>query len=115
RFLFFVDITTSYHLYLISKRAFGSLAYRSEPSIQEVIFLILNYTFGAPVILAVGAFSIYHLIGLLNNTTTIEGWEKDKVATLRRRGKIQSVKFPYDLGPLANIRSVLGDSPLLWC
>lgn len=35
--------------------------------------------------------SIYHFNALFNNTTTIEGWEKDKVATLVRRGKIQEV------------------------
>lgn len=35
--------------------------------------------------------SIYHFNALMKNTTTIEGWEKDKVATLVRRGKIQEV------------------------
>lgn len=35
--------------------------------------------------------SIYHFHALCGNTTTIEGWEKDKVATLVRRGKIQEV------------------------
>jgi hypothetical protein len=28
---------------------------------------------------------------------------------------VAQVKFPYDVGALANIRSVLGHSPLLWC
>lgn len=35
--------------------------------------------------------SCYHIYCLLTNTTTIEGWEKDKVATLVRRGKIREV------------------------
>jgi len=35
--------------------------------------------------------SIYHFYCLSTNTTTIEGWEKDKVATLVRRGKIHEV------------------------
>jgi len=39
--------------------------------------------------------SLYHLYAMLGNTTTIEGWEKDKVATLIRRGKIREIKFPY--------------------
>jgi len=51
----------------------------------------------------------------MNNTTTIEGWEKDKVATMVRRGRIQDVKFPYNLGRRRNIDSVLGPNPLLWC
>ena len=40
-------------------------------------------------------YSLYHLHILLGNTTTIEAWEKDKVATLIRRGKIREVRFPY--------------------
>ncbi len=39
--------------------------------------------------------SLYHYYCILGNTTTIEGWEKDKVATLIRRGKIRAMKFPY--------------------
>jgi hypothetical protein len=39
--------------------------------------------------------SIYHFFGLMGNTTTIEGWEKDKAATLVRRGRIEEVS--YDL------------------
>ncbi|CAG8495784.1 5892_t:CDS:2 [Racocetra fulgida] len=49
------------------------------------------------------------------NTTTIENWEKDKVATMVRRGKIKEVTFPYDIGFIENIRANLGDNPLLWC
>lgn len=30
----------------------------------------------------------------MGNTTTIEGWEKDKVATMVRRGKISEVCIP---------------------
>ena len=40
-------------------------------------------------------FSCYHLYLAAGNSTTIEGWEKDKVATLVRRGKIHDVKYPY--------------------
>jgi hypothetical protein len=29
----------------------------------------------------------------MNNTTTIEGWEKDKAATMVRRGKIREVRL----------------------
>lgn len=34
---------------------------------------------------------------MLTNTTTIESWEKDKVATLIRRGKIHEVNVQYSL------------------
>ncbi|ELU39409.1 tRNA-dihydrouridine synthase 2 [Rhizoctonia solani AG-1 IA] len=34
-------------------------------------------------------YSLYHFYCLASNQTTIEGWEKDKVATLVRKGKIR--------------------------
>jgi palmitoyltransferase ZDHHC6 len=36
--------------------------------------------------------SIYHFYCLLGNSTTIEGWEKDKATIMVRRGKIQEVR-----------------------
>ncbi|KAG0707434.1 DHHC palmitoyltransferase-domain-containing protein [Suillus ampliporus] len=117
RFLFYVDVTCSYHLVMVSCRVMASSGrrYYDEPAGFELIFIILNYVFVAPVILVVGAFSVYHFLSLLGNTTTIEGWEKDKAAVLRRHGKIEEVKFPYNLGARRNIASVLGNNPLLWC
>ncbi|EIW86996.1 zf-DHHC-domain-containing protein [Coniophora puteana RWD-64-598 SS2] len=117
RFLFFVDITTSYHMAMLTRRVYATMqsTYWDDPSGLELVFIILNYVFVIPVFLAVGAFSIYHIHGLMYNTTTIEGWEKDKAAMLVRRGKIEEVKFPYHLGVRRNIESVLGANPLLWC
>ncbi|TFK26647.1 palmitoyltransferase PFA4 [Coprinopsis marcescibilis] len=117
RFLFWVDVSCSYHLAMISKRTLEAMrgAFWNEPSSTELIFLILNFVTCVPVLLVVGGFSIYHFFNLLGNSTTIEGWEKDKVATMVRRGQIQEVKFPYDLGKLRNIKAVLGPSFLFWC
>ncbi|KIJ66242.1 hypothetical protein HYDPIDRAFT_86668 [Hydnomerulius pinastri MD-312] len=117
RFLFYVDVTCSYHLAMVTSRVMTSMSRRfyDDPSGLELIFIVMNYVFSVPVLLAVGAFSIYHFYSLIRNTTTIEGWEKDKAATLKRRGKIQEVKFPYNLGVRRNIASVLGSNPLLWC
>ncbi|KAJ8702201.1 Palmitoyltransferase [Pleurotus ostreatus] len=81
-----------------------------EPSASELIFMILNYVACVPVLFSVGGFSIYHLISLLRNTTTIEGWEKDKAATMVRRGKIRE-----NLGRRRNLESILGTNPWLWC
>ncbi|KAJ8523296.1 hypothetical protein ONZ45_g214 [Pleurotus djamor] len=113
RFLFYVDVACSYHLAMITARVrdtWGTRRMWDEPSTSEIIFLILNYVTCIPVLLSVGAFSIYHLVSLLRNTTTIEGWEKDKVATM-----LQQVKFPYNLGRRRNVESVLGKNPFLWC
>ncbi|KAG2368853.1 zf-DHHC-domain-containing protein [Suillus spraguei] len=117
RFLFYVDVTCSYHLAMVSYRVMAAsrARYYDEPTGAELIFIILNYVFVVPVILVVGAFSIYHFHSLLGNTTTIEGWEKDKAAMLRRHGKIEEVNISYNLGVRRNIASILGNNPFLWC
>ncbi|KIY73495.1 zf-DHHC-domain-containing protein [Cylindrobasidium torrendii FP15055 ss-10] len=116
RFLFYVDVACSYHIGMIvrrimieSRRSYWNL------STSELIFILLNLVTCIPVLLAVGGFSIFHLSSLMSNTTTIEGWEKDKAATLVRRGKLREVKFPYNLGRRRNIETVLGPNPLWWC
>jgi palmitoyltransferase ZDHHC6 len=120
RFLFFVDCACSYHLAMVTRRVLDTMGtrYWDDPTAIELVFIILNYTLCIPVLLAVGAFrcvrgfyahfrlsvepdlivwlfvrigSLYHFYSLLGNSTTIEGWEKDKVATLVRRGKIREV------------------------
>lgn len=78
------------------------------------------------------------------NSTTIESWEKDKVASLKRRGKIRQVssllslffshpsvvvqngvvlifetgvqqyRYPYHLGYIRNLKDVLGPNPFTW-
>ncbi|KIM82364.1 hypothetical protein PILCRDRAFT_478089 [Piloderma croceum F 1598] len=117
RFLFFVDCACSYHLAMVTRRVFDTMGtrYWDDPTAIELVFIILNYALCIPVLLTVGAFSLYHFYSLLGNSTTIEGWEKDKVATLVRRGKIREIKFPYNLGARRNIASVLGENPLMWC
>ncbi|KAL7285081.1 hypothetical protein ACG7TL_000173 [Trametes sanguinea] len=115
RFLFYVDLACSYHFAMVARRVYSSATYWDEPDGLELIFIVLNFATCIPVLLAVGIFSLYHFYYLLTNTTTIEGWEKDKAATLVRRGRIQEIKFPYNLGMRRNIESVLGSNPLLWC
>lgn len=118
RFLFFVDVACSYHFAMISMRAWhaaNASGFWEGPSTRELVFVILNYAACTPVLLLVGGFSLYHFYCLASNQTTIEGWEKDKVARLVRRGKIHDVKFPYHLGTRKNIRTVLGESAWFWC
>ncbi|EJC98733.1 zf-DHHC-domain-containing protein [Fomitiporia mediterranea MF3/22] len=117
RFLFYVDVACSYHFAMVTRRSIDAMnaRYWEGPDTVEFIFMILNYVTCVPVLLGVGGFSLYHFYCLSNNTTTIEGWEKDKVATLVKRGKIHEVKFPYNIGRRENVESVLGKNPLLWC
>ncbi|OCF55869.1 palmitoyltransferase PFA4 [Kwoniella mangroviensis CBS 10435] len=115
RFLLWVDIATSYHLIMMVKRVFFmSYSYHEEPTLSDILFLVFNFASCAPVWLCVGMFSMYHLYLACGNSTTIEGWEKDKVATLVRRGKIKEIKYPYSIGLVKNVKSVLGPNPLLW-
>ncbi|KAL4070666.1 zf-DHHC-domain-containing protein [Scleroderma citrinum] len=117
RFLFYVDICCSYHLAMVTRRVFWSMGrrYFDEPTVTDLIFIVMNYVTVLPVILCVGAMSLYHVYGFLTNTTTIERLEKDRAATLKRHGKIHEVKYPYDLGAWRNVTSMLGNNPLLWC
>ncbi|KAG8715370.1 Palmitoyltransferase [Ceratobasidium sp. 394] len=103
---------------MVSTRVWQAMTvngYFVEPSTGELVFMILNYAACVPVILLVGGFSLYHFYCVSSNQTTIEGWEKDKVATLVRRGKIRELKFPYHLGTWTNVRAVLGERAWLWC
>ncbi|RUP47110.1 hypothetical protein BC936DRAFT_146126 [Jimgerdemannia flammicorona] len=86
----------------------------AEPKTMELVFLVVSFVLDVPVLFSVGILSGYHIYCVSTNTTTIEGWEKGKVATMVRRGKIQDVKFPYDVGLYNNIKQVLGDNPLFW-
>ncbi|KAF5312131.1 hypothetical protein D9619_002607 [Psilocybe cf. subviscida] len=117
RFLFFVDIACSYHLIMVTRRVFSAMdnGYWDEPSTVELVMIILNYVACVPVLLSVGIFSIYHLYSLARNSTTIEGWEKDKRSYMVKKGAAREIKSAYDLGVRRNIRAVLGDNVLMWC
>ncbi|KAI0323012.1 zf-DHHC-domain-containing protein [Amylostereum chailletii] len=117
RFLFYVDVACTYHAVMLTRRVLDSMKtnYWDGPDTTEFIFIIFNFVTCISVLVMVGGFSLYHFYCLLGNSTTIEGWEKDKVATLVRRGKIREIKFPYNLGARRNIESVLGTNPLMWC
>ncbi|SPO23128.1 related to PFA4 - Palmitoyltransferase [Ustilago trichophora] len=118
RFLFYVDITCFYHLVMISCRVLdriNSYSYWREPSARELVWLVVNYALCIPVIVLVGLFSAYHFYCIAVNQTTIESWEKDRTATMVRRGRIRKVKYPYNLGVWRNCRAVLGENVALWC
>jgi palmitoyltransferase len=118
RFLFCVDVTCAYHLCMVSARVldrFNAYTYWREPSTRELIWLVVNYALCLPVLLLVGVFSAYHFYCTAINQTTIESWEKDRTATMIRRGRIRRIKYPYHLGVARNVRCVLGDNVLTWC
>ncbi|CAG8550940.1 3858_t:CDS:2 [Ambispora gerdemannii] len=123
RFIFWIDVACIFHFILLIKSTFHiieELSYiryddtEAEPSITKTIFIVLNFVACLPVLFGVGPLSLYHFYCVCSNMSTIESWEKEKVATMVRRGKIKEIKYPYDIGILANIKSILGDNPILW-
>jgi len=120
RFLLYVDMGTFYIFVLLCLRVYrladDARNFRSnaEPSTPELVFVVVNFCLDVPVMFSVGFLTSFHTYTMFSNTTTIETWEKDKVATMVQRGKIASVKFPYDLGCLSNYKIVLGPNVLLW-
>ena len=51
---------------------------------------------------------------LLQQTTTIEGSEIDRVKKMVKRGKIKATTFPFDMGVQRNVAACLGTSPSEW-
>ena len=134
RFLILVDICCTYHLVLMTKRATSTVFLathyvvckfcccertlwlnflQGDPSITELVFMILNFMFCIPVLLCVGIFrwewielwlgrgldrlstSLYHFYCAATNSTTVEGLDKDKVARMVKRGRIQEVWISF--------------------
>lgn len=52
---------------------------------------MINFVLDIIVLFSVGILSGYHFYCLLVNQSTIEAWERSKVETLIRRGKIPPV------------------------
>jgi hypothetical protein len=112
-FLIYTETSIGYVKTLFPSCCHPLIFNQMEPSVLELVFIILNYVTCVPVLLAVGGFrsdyfdlkystisekyfdSIYHFYCLMGNSTTIEGWEKDKAATLIRRGQIREVRVLF--------------------
>ncbi|ORX47477.1 zf-DHHC-domain-containing protein [Hesseltinella vesiculosa] len=120
RFVINVNIACFYVLGLLIWRVryildeIRHFRFNAEPTKTEVIFLTLNFVLDMIVLFCVGILSGYHLYCLARNQSTIESWERGKVETMIRRGKILPFDYPFSLGVYKNICSVLGNNPLLW-
>lgn len=60
---------------------------------MEVVFLVINFILAFVVIFCVGILSVYHLYCMSRNQSSVESWERSKVKTLIRRGKIMPVSL----------------------
>ncbi|RCH79498.1 Palmitoyltransferase [Rhizopus stolonifer] len=120
RFIVFVDLACIYHLALLVGRvraimeAIRHFQFDAEPSTFQIIMIVSNFVLSFVVLFAVGTLSGYQFYCLLRNQTNIEAWERGKVETLVRRGKIRPVDYPYDISLYKNLCQVLGTNPLFW-
>ncbi|ORX94705.1 zf-DHHC-domain-containing protein [Basidiobolus meristosporus CBS 931.73] len=124
RFLFFVDVTCGICLYLLCVRAYEIYDdsvhfrywYKPYPSTFELIILLLATCADGLVLILVGFLSGQQFWSMCVNTTTIEGWENEKIDEMVSKGRIdkEKVQFPYHLGAMKNIKQVLGDDPKWW-
>ncbi|KAI9323516.1 DHHC palmitoyltransferase-domain-containing protein [Dichotomocladium elegans] len=98
RFILYVDIACTYALALLGWRVKNIMddirhfRFNAEPSVFEVVMLVVNFILAFIVLFCVGILSIYHLYCMSRNQSSIESWERDKVKKLIRRGKIMPVR-----------------------
>ncbi|KAG2230980.1 hypothetical protein INT48_002759 [Thamnidium elegans] len=120
RFIIYADIAVAYVLVLLVARvrvimsAVQRFQFDAEPDTTAVIVMVLNFVLAFIVLFCVGILAIYQLYCLTKNQTNIEAWERGKVESLVKRGKIPPVRYPFDIGIYENICYVLGPNPLLW-
>ncbi|RKP13996.1 DHHC palmitoyltransferase-domain-containing protein [Piptocephalis cylindrospora] len=124
RFLFSVVLGCSYigillclhlfHLYQTNQSYYDPVTYTPPPELHQVVLLALNMIGSAMVLIMVGGLFAYQVYCTGYGTSTIESWEMDKIRKMIQQGRIPEATFPYDLGPRANFRSLLGSSWASW-
>ncbi|KAI8069973.1 DHHC palmitoyltransferase-domain-containing protein [Gongronella butleri] len=120
RFIFSVNLTCSYALALLVWRLYhildmNSLQNRLHPvTVLEMILIVYDVVGVFIVLFSVGILGLYHIYCLARGQTSIEAGERANVRRLVKKRKIPPVDFPYDVGILANVSSVLGPSIVAW-
>ncbi|KAH7050770.1 DHHC palmitoyltransferase-domain-containing protein [Linnemannia elongata] len=121
RFITWTTISTFYCAVLLILRCVEAyeneklgLNLQNAPTQEQMIMIVVDLCLDGSVLFGISILTTYHFWCISSNTTTIESWEKDRVLTIIRRGKIREVKCPYHLGVLTNFQVILGQNPLLW-
>lgn len=86
---------------------------RAFPSYLQLDALGCTYTFHCTKH-ANGRISLYHIYCLLRNSTTIEGWEKDKAALMVKKGKLHTVCIQPFLRSFDRLLLFVRWSSLMW-
>ena len=120
RFLLYTILADTMVLVLLCKRIYSIylIAHLSSihgPSTKELVFLILTTFSSFVTLLLMSILMGYQIWSVIENTTTIEALEKQRVENWVEKHDSQDIEFPYDTTLYSNLSLVFGsDSPLLW-
>ncbi|CAN6608389.1 palmitoyltransferase Pfa4p [Trichomonascus vanleenenianus] len=117
RFLLWVDISCSYGLYHLIKRAIDLYQSRRLPAYMvpksEIVMTVILTPLVFFILFSVGLLTLRVFTNIINGMSQIEQWESERVASLVRRGLAPRVEFPYDNDPWTNLLDAWGD-PWTW-
>lgn len=120
RFLFYTVLADFTVLTFLVRRIYAIylIAHLSSlhgPTTKELVFLILT-TFSTFVsLLLISILFGYQVYSVIDNTTTIEALEKQRVQAWVEKNRTPEIEFPYNTTLSENLFVVFGsDSPLLW-
>jgi palmitoyltransferase len=120
RFLFYTVLADGLVLLFLCKRIYSiyEIAHLSSihgPTTKEMVFLICTTFSSFLTLVLISVLLGYQLWQVLENTTTIEALEKQRVDRWVEKHHASEVEFPYDISWPRNLSVVFsGTQPLLW-
>lgn len=120
RFLFYTILAQLMVLVFLARRIYSiyliaHLSTIHSPSVKELVFLILVSFSSFVTIILISILFGYQIWSVIENTTTIEALEKQRVQTWVEKNRAEEIEFPYNVSLSDNLSMVFGsDSPLLW-
>src|SRR5271154_560188 len=120
RFLFYTILADFTVVSFLARRIYSvyrisHLSSIHGPKATEFVFLILISFSSAVSLFLISILFGYQVWSVIENTTTIEALEKQRVETWCEKHKVQEPEFPYDVDISTNLFAVFGSSsPFLW-
>jgi hypothetical protein len=120
RFLIYTILADSIVLSFLARRIYSiyliaHLSSMHGPSTRELIFLILTTFASFCTLFLISILTGYQIYSIIENTTTIEALEKQRVESWAEKNHAQEIEFPYNTTLSSNLSLVFGSNhPLLW-
>jgi len=120
RFLFYTILADGTAFIFLCKRIYSiyEIAHLSSihgPTTKEIIFLILTTFSSFVTLILITILMGYQFWQVMENTTTIETLEKQRVERWVEKHHAEEVEFPYNISWSSNLSVVFGgNQPLLW-